>query len=229
MSILDNKLEIPAKIIEEKINKFNERQNLDEKAVQKVFDTFTDNTSEEEILIKIIVLNNRYSAGLTDFYISTDKKEGKIRKGNKLPVNVTEMKDKIINKNADFVNCKTQDDAIKLVSDLKFIDSNHNEVYSFATKYCSWSFPNLEIPIVDGYVKGLLYYYNKCDKYKYYKDNDGQYKKFKQDDLKDYKFFCNVYKQFKEKYVNDYCYKDIDKFLWQYAKDLEQEHFKIKI
>lgn len=87
-----------------------------------------------------------------------------------------------------------------------------NNIYSFATKYCSWHNPNY--PIADRYSKGMLYYINKANPF---------YKKGKltKRSLNDYNIFTDVYIDFKNKFFSlmpDINNKMIDTYLWAYSK-----------
>ena len=186
------------------IKKFNKEQNLNEESVKKAFSL--DN-SLESILVKVILLNNRYSAGLND-------NKPKVQKEKKLMPDVRTVADRIhdFEDNHRFDKCQNTDDVIKLVKDFRDSFKGYRQPYSFITKYCSFRLPEIDVPIADGYVKGLLYYYDSI--YEFYK------KKF---DLDDYKSFCDVYNAFKTEYLNGLSIKDIDKYLWLYAKEKEQE------
>lgn len=87
-----------------------------------------------------------------------------------------------------------------------------NNVYSFATKYCSWHNPNY--PIADSYSKGMLYYINEADKFY----NDGKVTKVS---LNDYNVFSEMYEAFREEYFSEMEHIDnkmIDTYLWTYSK-----------
>ena len=82
----------------------------------------------------------------------------------------------------------------------------------------------MDIYMVDRYVKGVLYYYNKQIQYT---------EKFTQKDLDNYTVFCSAYDAFFSALhkVNNYVFKSTreqDIFLWMFAKDLEKKkHIKI--
>jgi len=83
--------------------------------------------------------------------------------------------------------------------------------YSFATKYCAFHEPK-KYSLYDWYVAKILSEYQK---------NDNFYKnKFTLEDLRIYSKFFSVINAFKSFYkLNKFSYKEIDKFLWQYAKE----------
>ena len=98
---------------------------------------------------------------------------------------------------------------VKEIADNKIAGKNKN-FYSFATKYCNMHNPK-DYPIYDSYIKWILKLYNK--QYNFYK--------FKNDELKDYKKFKEILKKFKEFFgLEDFSFKEIDQFLWTYAKEI---------
>ena len=102
-----------------------------------------------------------------------------------------------------------------------------SNVYSFASKYCSWHNP--EYPIADSYSKGMLFYINKADPF--YKI--GGVKTPSKVSLNDYRVFYEMYMAFKKRYFGnnpDISNKKIDTFLWKYAQikiiDLKKNNLK---
>ena len=209
-------IEIPNeenRILNDCVVQFDEEQKTNEETVESVFSLY-DNSSKSNILIKVIILNNRYSVGLNDNPLSKDKIKEYDEKEKKYPVDVMTMAKHIYNNRKEFNNVKTTDEVIGLVETIRNI-SGFQDAYSFATKYCSWSFRTLDVPIVDSYVKGLLYRLNK----KY-----GFTKTFTQADLNDYRTYKEIYVAFvKACGLQSKKYKDIDKYLWQYAKNMLTE------
>ena len=205
--ILGERLEKPSvELATRYIDKFDKEQGLNETAVNNAF--LLDN-SEANILIKVVLLNNRYSAGLNDNEASEEK-------GKRMP-NVLQVTKKIFSYENDnkFEECKNRDDVIGIVKSFSDFGESFKRPFSFITKYCSFRLKDIDVPIADGYVKGLLYYFNEL--YQFYG------KKFKQDYLYEYKYFCEVYDSFKKEYLNGLSTKNIDKYLWLYAKTKEKE------
>ena len=201
------------------IKEFDDIQSLNEEAVKRVFKVFC-NDSIASILIKVIILNNRYSTRLND--------NEAVKRDKKIMPSVTQVAEKIyeLESLGRFDECNTKEKTIELVNnflesfDKKFL----SRPYSFITKYCSFRLPSQQVPIVDSYVKGLLYYYNETEKYHYY------ITKFKQSKLDEYEFFIEVYESFVEKYdLSCFSTKNIDKYLWSYAKELANKDYKIQI
>ena len=102
---------------------------------------------------------------------------------------------------------------VLLVNDIAKVNVNGKRefnFYSFATKYCSHHKPK-EYPIYDSYVEKLLRALRKQD----------GFCKFKNEDLKDYKTYKEILIQFKIYYYLDkFDLKEIDKYLWQYGKEV---------
>lgn len=198
-------------ILNKCVEQFNNEQDLNEKVVGDVFSKF-DNSSISNILIKVIVLNNRYSAGLNDNPLSIEKRKEYTTDNKKFPVDVTTMAEHIYRNRDEFNKVKKINEVIELVDIMRDIEG-FQDAYSFATKYCSWTYSGIDVPIVDSYVKGLLYRLNV--KYKF----DPSF--IRQNQLNDYSKYLDIYKCFVDTYhLNQYSYKDVDKYLWQYAKNM---------
>ena len=200
------------KLFEELVEQFDNEQLYKEAVVRNVFNTF-DNSSIENVLTKIIILNNIYSAGLTTNMLGKEKSEMYNAKGKALPVDVTTMAKHIYNTFKGITGINDDSNVIALVDKIRNVGDNYQDAYSFATKYCSWTFGEIiNVPIVDSYVKGLLYRLNKKNPF-----TDS----FTQNDLNFYHEYCRIYKAFVEKAgLSNESYKNIDKYLWQYAKNL---------
>ena len=195
-------------IINQCIREFDRSENLSETVVKSAFENF-DNNSEANILIKVIVLNSRYC---TRLYDSNSKPSM-----NESVENIAKF---ILNNNYIFSKDDiSQQDVVIWIDNARqaLSNSEKNVPYSFLTKYCSWYFPTLNIPIVDSCSKAMLYYINRL--YPYYIPVDNM--KLTQDNISQgkYAFYCSIYEQFAEKYAKKYTYKQIDKYLWYYANN----------
>lgn len=95
----------------------------------------------------------------------------------------------------------------RIASSYKY--SNNIYCYSFASKYCS--FHNSLYPIYDSIVDELLWNYKIRD----------NFYKFKRYDLKVYDKFIKILDEFVKFYnITTLNYKSLDKFLWQYGKEI---------
>lgn len=213
MSIYDNIILPTPDIIDEKVEEFDDNEKLNEQALELLFNTFKSNTDEKEILLKVVTLNNRYSAGLTDNALNKEKSDIYEKENKPKPTNVMVMT-KHISKIEKTHHCfSSEAEPIFIVNKLRHIEG-YKQAYSFATKYVSWTFRDKNIPIADGYVKALLYYMNKKDCF---------YENLVFNDLEDYSIYCKVYKSFVEHFkLEKYSYKQLDKYLWLYSKELSK-------
>lgn len=108
---------------------------------------------------------------------------------------------------------------LTLVESLRRVPVNDNgttkDFYSFATKFCSHHCPD-KFPIYDRYVDHMLHHFSK---------KDGR---FSFNDLKDYVNFVQAVDAFRIAYgLQQYSYKQIDQYLWQYGKEYEWRHYLV--
>ena len=188
-------------LIEKYAEEFDNKNGLDENTIKLVFCRLSDNTPEA-VLARVIVLNQLYSTRLNSSV--TNK-----------TVDVRKLAEYLFNHRSELNKCETADEVIGWINEKQ--KKWHDEMgcnfpYSFMTKYCSWHFPELNIPIVDRYTKGMLYYLNK-------QTDSIYFSKFIQNDLNDYQTYCDIYKAFEKKYAEGFPYKTIDKYLWKYGKE----------
>jgi hypothetical protein len=210
-------IEKPTKdIIDQYIEDFNNGDaGIDEKAVCKVFSA-TNNEEISNILARVVVLNQLYSVGLNN-----SRREG----DNKINIDIHRISEIIREKSKKIDNCKNEIDVINVIKEIcnACEVGNYYKPGSFLSKYFSFLFADMNIPIMDSYVRGMIYYLGK---------NEFDLK-VTQDQLKDYNTFCIYFKEFKsriEKGVGcTYSYRDFDKYLWKYGKELDNNGFDIKI
>jgi len=101
--------------------------------------------------------------------------------------------------------------AVKCIQRMK-LGSKRRSTYSFATKYCSWHYPE-EYPIFDKNVMRALTAYRIQDKFA----------KFNQKELRDYTKYLEVLNAFRKHYkVESSSLRDLDKFLWCVGDQLEK-------
>lgn len=195
-SILDAPTE---ELVKKYIDKFDldERYKYGDGAIIKLFEAFPDNTSLEDIILKVSVINELYSTSIYSVFrvaqhiLKCDVDEN-MRAGN--PETVHQI--------ATGHDIRTK----KHNTEINF--------YSFATKYCNWHNQE-DYSIYDSFVEKTLMAYKKRD----------GFSDFKKKDLKDFKKFHQVILDFVEYYnlkgnnLKGNNAKDIDKFLWIYGKE----------
>ncbi|HMN00298.1 MAG TPA: hypothetical protein PKC99_14915 [Anaerolineales bacterium] len=82
--------------------------------------------------------------------------------------------------------------------------------YSFASKYCSWHAPHI-YPIYDSLVDKLLWAYKEQE----------NFAAFKREELLEYPRYREILDKFREYYaLKQFGYKDLDKFLWLYGREM---------
>ena len=206
-----------------KIEKFKKTYGNDDDTLTMLFKDYPDNSDVRKVTVKAAVLDKLYSTRIrfVDFPFVVQNivdKHEEIEK--KLQSNERDYKlyELIAENNFTFINGDKEEENV------------HN-AYSFATKYLSFSRPdNPDLyPIMDSYTKELLNKY--CEKYK------GRLPMLSAN-TNDYKMYCKTLDEFKnmvntevEKIANkdtnhnyhSFNSKEIDMFLWQYAKDLKEE------
>jgi hypothetical protein len=168
-----------------------------EKAVNEVFNKFKNTKDPVEILIKVVVLNSLYS---TSIYNT-----------QRLAKSIFEIKNfQILSNN----------DSLELINKIrkghKIINNKtgrERDLYSFATKYCSFHNPE-KYPIYDNIIKDL---FNKLKKEKILDE------KFSNEEMYDYPRFKilvnNIMEKFDFKPNQDY--KKFDQGMWIIGKYLK--------
>jgi len=113
-------------------------------------DIYPYNTKEEEILVKVQILNLFYSTGIINTYA--------------VAKHIYDLKDtdKLL-QNADI-------ELIENIANIT-IKGKRRRFYSFATKYCCHHNPN-QYPIFDNNVCKILIYFNKIDNFYNFKASD---------------------------------------------------------
>lgn len=182
------------KLVKQYIDKFelDERYKYGDSAIIKLFTAFPYNTSLEDIILKVSVVNELYSTSIYSVFrvaqhiLKCDIDEN-IKAGNP----------KTVHQIATGHNIRTK----KHNTEINF--------YSFATKYCNWH-NQTDYSIYDSFVEKTLMAYKKRD----------GFSEFKKKDLKDFEKFHQVILDFVDYYnLNGNNAKDIDKFLWIYGKE----------
>lgn len=190
--------EISLDLVNEKIRKFKDNERNGEKTLQMLFDDYTDNSDFRKVMAKTIVLDHIYSTRIR--YKDMPYVAQNI-------VNNHKRIDELLRSG------KREYELYKIIAYIN-IDGVYN-AYSFATKYLS--FINKELyPIMDSYSRGLLKDYREI--YPDIPQIKGE---------KNYESFCVAFDAFRKKVISiTGCYfsaKEIDMFIWQYAKDLKKD------
>ena len=176
--------------VDKMLNQWNSAKNtLHEKAIELLFvNKFSTNTVPEEILIKVIVLNQLYSTNI---------------------INVTAMAQHITKLNID---ARLKQGDTTLVNDIAtghgIKNKNGKEInfYSFATKYCCMHQPNL-YPIYDSLVEKVLKHFQNGN-FNFKTADLKDYNKFIQI-IKDFQKAYGLQK---------YTLREIDIYLWLTGK-----------
>jgi hypothetical protein len=178
-------------LIKSYIEQFD-NDNPVEKTIADVFSRHNKNRFDD-IFIKVCVLNTTYSTNIYDAY------------GMSKHINKENIYTLLHDKNLDAVN------QIKSGHDIK---TGHNtkdiNYYSFATKYCNWHHQNI-YPIYDKFVAEVLYRYNKVFHF---------YERFTKESLRNIDNLEKIILCFKKTfYLDEFTFKDLDKFFWYYGKN----------
>lgn len=128
-----------------------ENHTLKESALSKLcLHTYPLNTSIDEVLIKVLVLNDFYSSNILNPY--------KVAKH-------------IVNLNIDERLYKGDHLLIDDIARVDIGNKGTKTFYSFATKYCSHHVPH-EFPIYDSYVAKILKHFKRIDKFSSFSKED---------------------------------------------------------
>ena len=180
-------------VIQDYLDKFekNKRYYLADQAIKNLFLAFPKNEEIEDIILKISVINDLYSTNI----FATFKMAEHIQK--------LDIDKFLISEDLSVVN------KIAIGHGIHHEGKMDINFYSFATKYCNWH--NQDVyPIYDRFVHKILKAYQKQSNFAEFIDSD----------LKNYKTFVDIIKDFKQKYnLTQYNLKEIDKFLWIYGKE----------
>ena len=160
--------------------------------LNKLFtEIYPNNVDTGEVLIKVRVLDSLYSTNIGMQVYPMDLAEHIV--GFKIDQYIKS----IIDSDSTLVN------EIALVEGRKGKDIN---LFSFATKYCSFHFQE-DYPIYDSHVSDML---------KYFKD---EFAEFTMTDLRQYPKFYKVMEEFQKFYgLEEHSLRKIEKYLWYAAK-----------
>lgn len=189
-------LEYPTiELIEKYIEKFNNNKRYfsADRAILNLINSFPDNVKIEDVFLKVSVINALYSTNILDIF---------------------KIAEHILRLDIDTDLKKGNPEIIYSISHNHNICSKKNNteynLYSFATKYCNWH-NRKNYPIYDSFVSKVLIGY----KTKY------AFSSFNNNDLKDFVIFKRVIADYICHFkLTKYSLIEIDKFLWQYGKDV---------
>lgn len=174
--------------------------NLVNESLSKLFDCMNDESNRFEVSIKVAALNQLYSTAIQ--YITPVV--------NKIVCNIPR----------DYKNLSENGYAalVDSISTATWVsptpEKNHSRTnLSFASKYIHF-LSNCKIPIYDSYIWIVMIGYLKQEKYEKYSFNPPE----------NYEYFYQVFIKFKEHFnLQQKSNYEIDKFLWQYGKNILNE------
>ena len=177
--------------INARIRQYDREQEGIERALSKLFTTFTGNIVYENVLLKVVALNALYGTGI---------------------LAVHQVAQHICNSNIDSMLVAGNPDVVEKVAIVQ-IGSKFRNNYSFASKYCSWHNSDA-YPIYDSYVANILWAYSK-------QDTKNAFDSFYRYEAWSYRRFKEIILKFQSHYnLSDFSLKDIDKYLWLTGKEI---------
>lgn len=186
--------------VEEVLRYVNIWDNLDIYSQPDVFlkklftETYCDNVDVYQVMVKVCMLNTIYNTNIHHPLLVANHIVG------------LDVDNQIRNGNLSIIN-----DFAKI----KLGNTKVVRYYSFATKYCSFHNPT-SYPVYDSFVGKVLLYFRDAN-------IGSSFYNFKNSDFRDYEKFVNILCKFRSYYgLEQFSYKDLDKYLWQIGK----KHFK---
>ncbi|MGH9345162.1 MAG: hypothetical protein ACRD19_15555 [Terriglobia bacterium] len=164
-------------------------------ALVRLFKTFPENLKFEDVFLKVTALNATYST--------------QIRAVSDRTPTIYDVARHIIGLKIDDSLQLGSPEIVHKIAYIPVGNSKHQFVYSFATKYCSWHQPDL-YPIWDSRVDEYLWQLRGREANR----ADGL-RQFKRKELWKYPTFKHVVTEFRDHFrLNDFSFKEIDKFLF---------------
>jgi len=140
------------------IRKFDDSQITVERALSKLFTLFPNNDNLEDVLLKVVALNDLYRTGI---------------------LGTSQVADHIFHLNIDAAIKAGRPEVVQMIARVQFGKSIRNN-YSFATKYCAWHNP-ANYPLYDSYVEQMLWGYKKQERFdNFHRQDLLQYDRFTQ-------------------------------------------------
>ena len=178
--------------IDKYIARFDIKNQIDERAICFLFDLFPYNKEYSQVVAKVAELNALYSAGIPQKDISSVGKH----------IMSIDNLDELFRKGE-----------MKAVDRIGQTENGINNAYVFASKYCSFHNPT-EYLMFDSYGWYAMYRIAKENGLRV------QLSKEIRSDYTGYKKYKDCVDEFLKKLEVSYDYKNIDKFLWLYGKEL---------
>ncbi len=170
-----------------------EGYRVQEDALNKLFQKFcSDNKQLDDVLLKVTTLNAFYSTNIFNVYAVAKHIQSL---GIDARLNQGDM---------ILVSNIASGHGVK-------VSKNGKEkcFYSFATKYCSHHRPEL-FPIFDSYVERLLIHLRDVD----------HFAEFDKTELRNAVKFKGIIQELMKSYdLNEFTFKEVDRYLWQYGKE----------
>lgn len=178
-------------LIREAVSQFDSANELAETTLKELFGHCHKNQDAKHILIKVIVLNRLYSTQIFDV--------------ESVALHIYEHRNQI-----DEALAHGSPHIVKVIAEVEIKGKQRNN-HSFASKFCSWH-NQREFPIYDSRVDSYLWRLQKQEHFS---------KSFsKNDDLWEYPKFRTIIMDLKMRYqLEDFSFKEIDKFLWRFARE----------
>ncbi|WP_165176688.1 hypothetical protein [Desulfovibrio sp. ZJ369] len=135
--------------INEYVVKFDRKNAITEKTINKIINIYPKNILIEDILTKVVIINRLYSTNIYDIY---------------------EMSFGIKRLDIDEYLNKTDLGIVEKIANSYIKAGKHIYCYSFATKYCS--FHNNGYPLYDSIIDKMLCLYNEKDNFSNFRKYD---------------------------------------------------------
>ena len=153
---------------------------------------YSENADVDEVLIKICSLDSLYSTNIG-------------------PVNAVSLAEHIVGLEIDRYTKSITGSDSTLVNEIALVEGKN--LFSFATKYCSFHFQEEDCPIYDSHVKNMLEYFKNKDGF-----SEFTRPRTKTDPINKHPKFYEVMGDFKKYYELKADLRDIEKYLWHAAK-----------
>ena len=169
----------------------DEQPHLTDRAIAWLVSKLPLNENLEDVLLKVAAINSLYSTNIYAIY---------------------RVSQHICDLNIDSRLREGDPNLVEEIAHVKISDEVERYNYSFATKYCSWHAPEM-YPIYDRIAEQMIVWYQKDDAFA---------PKFTRQQLwEDYNLFRETIKAFRNHYgLNEFSFKQLDKFLWKYGRKL---------